>query len=67
MSDSKYWYMKVTHDKYSLPEAVAESSAELAKMLGERPQYVRQLISIGKNFKHPGYIRIEKGEDDDFD
>ena len=35
-------YMAVSKDEYELPYAVADSQAELAKMLGVDPQSVRK-------------------------
>ena len=37
-----YLYMKVTRDKYELPVAIADSAAELARILGVKVQTVRE-------------------------
>ena len=48
-------YVKCTTDKYELPEAVAESTTELAKMIGKTAGSIATMISKG----YPGYHRIE--------
>lgn len=34
MKQQKYLWLKISADKYQLPEAVADTAAELARMLG---------------------------------
>lgn len=40
-------YMKVTNDKYRLPVAVADSAAELARLVGATKNTVLSSISHG--------------------
>ncbi len=47
-------YVKTTLDKYEFPIAVADSAAELAKMLGKSPNTVHS--SFSKKIK--GWYRI---------
>lgn len=54
-------YMKVTKDKYELPEAVAESPGELAKILGTSKNSV--LSCLGHHCA--GWIRIEIEDDEE--
>ena len=56
-------YMKVTRDEYELPVAVAETKAELARMLGIKREYVRRAFSHAKKFKHPTYVVVEVEDD----
>lgn len=62
-------YMKVSKDKYRLPEAVSDSVKELAEMCGESPRIVSSLASKERAGKHKNspFIRvdIEEGEDDE--
>ena len=62
-------YMKVSKDKYQLPEAVSDSVKELAEMCGESPRIVSSLASKERAGKHKNspFIRvdIEEGEDDE--
>ena len=62
-------YMKVSKDKYRLPEAVSDSVKELAEMCGESPRVISSLASKASKGKHKNspYIRIEieEGEEDD--
>lgn len=48
-------YVKCTTDKYELPVAVADSGAELARMLGISANSVWSMISKGIS----GYHKIE--------
>lgn len=52
-------YMRVSDDKYELPEAVAESPEELARMLRVKKRTVLSNISRQKNREKPRYIKIE--------
>lgn len=62
-------YMKVSKDKYQLPEVIADSVKELAEKCGESPRVVSSLASKASKGKHKNspFIRveIEEGEDDD--
>ncbi len=51
--------MKVSNDKYRLPEAVAESSAELAKICGVTRSAVDTAICNAKRRKQNSiYVKI---------
>ena len=62
-------YMKVSKDKYQLPEVIADSVKELAEKCGESPRIVSSLASKERAGKHKNspFIRvdIEEGEDDE--
>lgn len=45
----KFLYMEVTRDKYELPVAVADSPAELSKMVGTKATTISQQICIKKS------------------
>lgn len=53
-------YMVVTQDKYELPLAVADSPAELARMLGVKSSVIRSAISHSKKkgFKSK-YVKVD--------
>ena len=55
-------YMKVTKDKYELPEAVADSAEELAVMVGTTKNNVFSCIS--KRYKGWKRVVIDDEEDD---
>lgn len=56
-------YLKVTSDKYELPIAVADTSAELERMLGlRRKSIIKQIHSAKKNNRNCQYIVIEIDE-----
>ena len=55
--------MKVSKDKYELPEAVADSAGELARMLGITENAVYCGMSVAK--KHGYRCRFVKVEIDD--
>ena len=57
-------YMKVTRDEYELPVAVAETKAELARMLGLKREHVRTAFSHAKKFKNPTYVVVEVDDED---
>ena len=57
--------MQVTMDKYELPVAIADSAAELARMVGVKPNTVLKSIYYSK--KHgwkSRYKKIEITEDE---
>lgn len=56
-------YMKVTRDEYELPVAVAETKAELARMLGIKCEHVRTAFSHAKKYKHSTYVVVEVDDD----
>lgn len=51
--------MKTTTDKYELPEAVAGSAKELARMVGKSPDSIATMISRG----YPGYHKVKVDND----
>lgn len=59
-------YMKVTNDKYELPVAIADSAAELARMVGVKAQTIYECISPSriKSGKNYGYYKIAVEDDD---
>lgn len=60
----KYLYMKVTRDEFELPVAVADSVAELAKMLGIKPNTVSRSLSRQKcHGRKSCYRKVEIIED----
>lgn len=50
-----FLYMKVTNDDLELPEAVADSPAELAKMVGTTANCVSSSIT----HKRAGWLKVE--------
>lgn len=60
-SKKKMIYMKTTKDVLELPEAVADTGAELAKMVGVTVGTLYSFISRGTR----GYHKIEIEEDED--
>ena len=53
-------YMKVTKDEYELPVAIADSIAELAKMLGVTRQHIYDSMRHTKQRGHKTpYIKVE--------
>ena len=58
-------YMKVTKDEYELPVAVADSLAELARMLGIKPQSIYDSMShVKSRGSWSPYIRVEIGDEE---
>lgn len=54
--------MKVTQDEYELPLAVADSAAELAKIVGVREGTIRGCVSYarkGVRQKRSVYVSVE--------
>ena len=56
-------YMKVTRDEYELPVSVAETKAELARMLGIKREHVMTAFSHAKKYKNPTYVVVEVEDD----
>ena len=50
-------FMKVTHDEYELPVAVADSKSELAHMVGVTPSSVWHALERG--WKKSTYVAVE--------
>lgn len=58
----KYLYIATTRDKYELPIAVADSTKELAEMLGMRHETVS--IYMCNSYNKKGFYKINvEGED----
>ena len=58
-------YMKVSRDKYQLPEAVCETVVELAQRCGVKPQTISGAMNHAK--KKGGtsyYVRVEVDDED---
>ena len=64
MSKKMYLYVATTRDKYELPIAVADSSGELADMLGIPKKTVYMYMSKGNsaNPKRTGFHKIFVGD-----
>lgn len=61
--ESKYYWLKVTLDKYELPLAVAESRQELADILGIKLNTLDHTRSVCKRKGYKsGYIKVLKEE-----
>lgn len=64
MSKKKLW-MKVTNDEYELPLAVAESAAELARMVGVKPESIYTIMSRSRKGKqHSPYMVVTVDDND---
>lgn len=64
MEKKKFLYLKVSRDKYELPEAVADSVSELARLCGVNAQSVFCRIShANQNGTWCCYRRIEIEEE----
>ena len=71
----RWYFMRVTNDKYELPLCVAESVKELAEMAGVRPNSINVALGReekGKKKTHARkrkykYIKVEMPEDMDED
>lgn len=62
----RYLYMKVTSDIYELPLAVADSTEELAQMVGARRNTIDSIICHAKDGKRKRskYCKVEWIDDD---
>ena len=59
-------YMKVTRDKYELPEAVAGTARELAILLGIKENTVHHYFYLQKKYgMNCGYVKVEVEEDEE--
>lgn len=54
----KYLYIRISPDRYELPEAVADSPAELSRMVGVKRQSISQAISKSKHGKKTPYKKV---------
>ena len=59
MAKRKVMYMKVTNDKYELPEVIADTVTELARMIGVKRNVISSAISHArkKGFKSC-YVKV---------
>ena len=58
-------YMKISLDEYELPEAVADSIVELAKMCGVTANTISSHMCHSKKTGYRcRYIKVEEGTDD---
>ena len=62
--NSEYLYIATTTDKYELPIAVADSTKELADMLGIAHKTVSMMMSPinQKNRPHSGFYKVYVGD-----
>lgn len=62
---SDYVYMKITRDEYELPLAIANSAAELARILGLKPKTVINSMSRARTGRRHStqYIRVNVSEE----
>lgn len=61
-------FMKVSGDKYSLPECIADSVRELADRLGIKPSSIYESMSRSRHdLRQELYCRVEIGDDEDDD
>ena len=59
-------WMKVSHDKYELPEIVADSIQELSEMCGSSVASIRSFIChMKKQGYQCRYVRVEVDDDGD--
>lgn len=60
-------YMRVSADEYELPEYVADTVPELARMCGMTPNTIYASISHAKNgcYKRSLFVKVEPLEDGD--
>ena len=61
----KALYMQVTHDKYELPLAVADSIAELARLRGVSDNSIYSAMSNARKYGYNSiYVKVDlEGED----
>lgn len=59
MAKRKVVYMKVTNDEYELPEAIADTIAELARIIGVKRNVISSAMSHArkKGFKC-SYVKV---------
>lgn len=59
MAKRKVLYMKVSNDEYELPEAIADSIAELARIIGVKRNVISSAMSHAKKkgFKS-SYVKV---------
>ena len=60
----KYYWMRVTKDKYELPIAVGDTSEELAKLVGVKAATIRRAICRSNECQKQVFFRIPRETDD---
>ena len=65
MSRKDYMWMAVTADEYEYPIAIADSSTELAEMLGISPSTIRTNLHRRKNGAVSGRRILKVRKDDE--
>ena len=60
----KYYWMRVTKDKYELPIAVGDTSEELAKLVGVKAVTIRRAICRSNECKKQVFFRIPRETND---
>ncbi len=66
MANKKVVYMKITQDKYELPEFVCDSVTELSRLCNVSANNIHRQLSLYKSgvIKNCKYRRVEIREDD---
>lgn len=58
-----YVWMKVTNDKYELPEAVTDTLAQMARLFKTTESAIRKQNTYRRTHGlHPLYVRVDIGE-----
>lgn len=55
----KYLWLAVTPDKYELPIAVADTAAELGRMLGKNGNFISKMYSCHNKGKHKKWTKYK--------
>lgn len=59
-------YMKVSRDKYELPEAVADTIVGLSKLLGVKPNTVDHYFYLQRKYgMNCGYVKVIIDDEED--
>lgn len=61
----KYLYVATTTDKYELPIAVADSTRELANMLGMKRETISMYMCESLAGRNNGFYKIDVSREDD--
>lgn len=56
----KYYWMRVTKDKYELPIAVGDTAEELAKLVGVKVATIKRAICRSNECKKQVFFRIPR-------
>lgn len=60
----KYYWMRVTKDKYELPLAVGDTAEELAKLVGVKVATIKRAICRSNECKNQVFFKIPREPDD---